>query len=507
MIDKTLHQYAVLSHLGDGGMGAVYYGKNTNLDQEVALKILHPHLARDARLMERFKNEALIQAKLKHPNIIRVTDFVQEGSECAIIMEYIKGKTFDEILEENGKPLPIQRVIELFIPLLSALDFAHSKGVIHRDIKPNNLILQQMHGNQMPMIMDFGVARIMGASKRMTATGTKMGTPYYMSPEQARSERDVDHRTDIYSMAVSMYEMLSGHVPFDRDSDYGLMDAIIKEPSPPIRQLNPLVPPWLEGVLMTAMKKEPNKRFASAGLFAMAITQQSQTPPPPPQPPQHVPLQHQAVSPPMGSPIQTPIPPKGKTVVDPAAGNQMATPSGGMSKNSAALFFGIAALFVVLILGVLWISIDTGTTTPTPSPDTPTPFVKQKITRVKVRNALDKWKSAQNERNPTKYAALFDSNFKGVKRTKSGKIFSYYHNKWIKDRTRMMKEAEWLDIEIKDLKIDIDKSYSEATAVFMQYYRSDSYCDKGEKVIRFIIKNGIVKIVYEEMKWSLPTDC
>lgn len=275
MIGKTLGQYSIVSHLGDGGMGAVYYGKNTNLDQDVALKVLHPHLARDSRLMERFKNEALIQAKLKHPNIVRVTDFVQQGTECAIVMEFIVGKTFDQLLEENGKPLPVRRVIELFLPLLSALDFAHSQGIIHRDIKPNNLILQQMHGSQIPMIMDFGVARIIGASKRMTATGTKMGTPYYMSPEQARSEREIDHRTDIYSMAVSMYEMLTGRVPFDRDSDYGLMDAIIKEPPPPVRTLNPQVPEWLEKVLLVAMAKDPGSRFASAAQFANSMTNAS----------------------------------------------------------------------------------------------------------------------------------------------------------------------------------------------------------------------------------------
>jgi len=309
---------------------------------------------------DRFRREALIQAKLTHPNIVTVNDFFFENDVCGIVMEFIEGETFDEILMRNGGPLDVNRVIQLFLPLLNALQVAHSNKVIHRDLKPENLILQNLQGVHIPKIMDFGIARALDESKRLTATGTKMGTQEYMSPEQCEGKSEITHLSDIYSMAVAMYEMLTGRVPFSNNSDYELMKAVITEPPPPIRQLNPLVPPWLEGVLMTAMQKEPTLRFASAGLFAKAISQQTQTPPPQSQfqPPRQVHQQHQTASPPMGSSIQTPISQKGKTVVDTSVGSPMATPSGGLSKQAIVLIFGIAILAVVFILSVLWIFMD-----------------------------------------------------------------------------------------------------------------------------------------------------
>lgn len=271
MIGETLGQYSIEALIGHGGMGSVYQGINRNIGSKVAIKVLHAHFTADENLVERFRREALVQAKLSHSNIVSALDFVQEGDTHAIIMEFVEGDTFDELLEKNGGPLPWRKVIDLFLPLLDALNFAHSQGVIHRDIKPANLILQEQHGKLIPKIMDFGIAKALSGFRGLTMTGAKMGTPHYMSPEQCKESKNITHQTDIYSIAVTMYQILTGRVPFDKGSDYNLMESIINDPPPSIRQLNSNVSEWLESTLNTAMAKEPDKRFASAGIFAQTL--------------------------------------------------------------------------------------------------------------------------------------------------------------------------------------------------------------------------------------------
>ena len=321
----------------------MFQGTHQHLNKRVAIKVLHTHLVRQPALVERFRQEALIQARLSHPNIVSVNDFFLENDVCGIVMEYIEGETFDDLLARNGGPLDVGRVVQLFLPLLNALQVAHSNKIIHRDLKPSNLILQNLQGAQIPKIMDFGIARALDESKRLTATGTKMGTQEYMSPEQCEGKSEITHLSDIYSMAVSMYEMLTGRVPFSCDSDYQLMKAIITEPPPPIRQINPKVPPWLENVLLTAMHKDPSQRYASAGQFADSITQQLRTPRSP-------------TPPPTDPPAQAPFPQKGETIVDPSLNDLKNQKSKGLSKNTAFLIFGIAFLAVILFLGAMWIS-------------------------------------------------------------------------------------------------------------------------------------------------------
>jgi serine/threonine protein kinase len=281
MIGRVFGQYRIDALIGHGGMGAVYRATDTKLGRPVAMKVLHPHLAGDPALVERFRNEARIQAKLTHPHIVAVYDFVQEGDVCAIVMEYVEGATFDKLLADHHGPLPVDRIIELFVPLLGALDFAHRQGVIHRDLKPSNLILQQLGGSHAPKIMDFGIARALGDAKRMTATGARMGTLYYMSPEQCRGERDITHLSDVYSIAATIYELCAGRPPFESDSDYELMQAVISQTPRRLRELNPAAPQWLEAALMQAMAKDPAYRFSSAGEFAQALKHTAVTPPPP----------------------------------------------------------------------------------------------------------------------------------------------------------------------------------------------------------------------------------
>lgn len=273
-------------------MGTVYLARDDKLDRNVAIKMLHPHLAGEPQIIARFNDEARIQAALRHPNIVSVYDFINRNDQLGIVMEYIEGLPFDELMKKRNGPMPWQQVIDLVRPILFALEFAHSKGVIHRDVKPGNLILENLGGTQIPKIMDFGIARALGAADRRTSTGTKMGTIWYMSPEQCRGRMDLNFSSDIYSMAVSIFEMLTGRVPFQYDSDYDLITAVVNQPPPPARSINPDIPMHVERALLQAMAKNPADRFPSAGAFAQALSGQSpnsqqvrnQQPTPMPQP-------------------------------------------------------------------------------------------------------------------------------------------------------------------------------------------------------------------------------
>lgn len=356
MIGQTFRNYTFKERLGDGGMGTVYRAINNTLEQAVAIKVLHPHLARNPSLVNRFRQEALIQARLPHPNVVTVIDFFHDGEICGIVMEFIRGRTFDQLIEQRGGPLPPAYVTELFYPLLNALQYAHSNQVIHRDIKPGNLILQDMPGMQIPKIMDFGIARALDESKRLTATGTKMGTQEYMSPEQCQGRSDITHLTDIYSMGVSMYEMLTGNVPFKHQTDYELMKAIITEMPPPIRQINSQVPEGLEKVIFTAMQKNPSQRFPSAGQFAEVLKQRQKGTFPPPQPPRPP----QTPKPPDPPKPVPPNPPMlqhsgpGGTIVDPG----LASPK--PPKYNTALILGVVTIIAVAVFALVVILNNSG---------------------------------------------------------------------------------------------------------------------------------------------------
>ncbi len=256
--------------LGTGGMGSVYKAHHERLGNPVAIKVLAPNLARDPDLIGRFEQEARLQANLRHPNIVAVTDFLVEAGLCAFVMELVEGKTLADIIREQRGPLPLSRCRELLDPALDALGFAHEQGIIHRDIKPSNIMVADSGGHEVIKVMDFGIAKALGGAKR-TATGSMMGTLHYMSPEQCKGAKNVDPRADLYSIGVTLYEMATGRVPFDRDSEYEMMTAHIQEPPPPPRQLNPAISTEFEQLIMTSIAKDPRWRFQSANDVRAAL--------------------------------------------------------------------------------------------------------------------------------------------------------------------------------------------------------------------------------------------
>jgi serine/threonine-protein kinase len=229
-IGNTLLGYTILHEIGEGGMGKVYLAENQVIGQQVAIKILDPILARNPDLRERFAQEARIQVALQHQNIVRVLNAQSSDELSFLIMEYIEGQSLDKVLKRRGK-LSVDESIKIFAQVLDAVGYAHDKGIIHRDLKPSNIMVCADGSTK---VTDFGIAKVLGDTN-LTRTGTSMGSPDYMSPEQVLGKKDIDHRTDIYSLGATLYEMLTGRPPFiienggTSDSDFLIKTAHVNQ--------------------------------------------------------------------------------------------------------------------------------------------------------------------------------------------------------------------------------------------------------------------------------------
>jgi beta-lactam-binding protein with PASTA domain len=257
-------RYRVLRRIGSGGMADVYCAEDTHLGRQVAIKVLHRRFAQDQEFVERFRREAKSAAGLNHPNVVGVFDRGEHEGTYYIAMELLEGQTLKDIVAAEA-PLPQERVIDLGLQILQAAGFAHSHGVIHRDFKPHNVIVDQ-HGHA--KVTDFGIARA-GASE-MTETGSIMGTAQYLSPEQAQGHA-VTATSDVYSIGVMLYEMLAGRLPFEGDSAVAVALKHLSEPPAPISQWRPDVHPALEAVVMAALAKDPAQRWQSAEDLAAGL--------------------------------------------------------------------------------------------------------------------------------------------------------------------------------------------------------------------------------------------
>ena len=250
-------------------MSAVYKANDPNLRRVVAVKLIHPHLSRDPEFVRRFEEEAAAVAQLRHPNLIQVFDFTNDDDTYYIVFEFVPGETLQDRLQrlhESGRQMNIDDTVNIITQSADALDYAHKKGLVHRDIKPANIMVNMQND---PIIMDFGIAKIMGGTQH-TATGAVLGTARYMSPEQIKGEK-IDPRTDIYSLGVTLFEMLGGRPPFDANSAMSVMMMHMTDPVPDLRDLRADVPPGLIAVINKAMAKDPDDRYQSAAEFAAAI--------------------------------------------------------------------------------------------------------------------------------------------------------------------------------------------------------------------------------------------
>lgn len=265
MIGEKIHNYQINAHLGQGGMGNVYRATDTMLGREVALKMLHPQLTMQPQFLERFKKEARVLAQLLHPNIAVIYNFIEQGGNHFMVMEYVEGTNLDDLLKKH-RALPPEFVVPVFIQALEGLQHAHRKNIFHRDIKPSNLMLTP---DGTIKLMDFGIAKVAGEQK-MTQVNKIVGTVEFMAPELIQG-KDASAASDIYAAGITMYEMLSGKLPFESDTDFNLMQAILKEKIKSPDKLNASVPKALADIIMKALEKNPASRYADARSFQQAL--------------------------------------------------------------------------------------------------------------------------------------------------------------------------------------------------------------------------------------------
>jgi len=261
---KTLGSYRILEQIGRGGMATVYKAYQPSLDRYIAMKILPPQLSLESGFSKRFRREAHSVAKLEHPHILAVHDFGQEEDLSYIVMPYVDAGTLKDLM---GQPLDPLQIVDLISQIAEALDYAHQHGIVHRDIKPSNVLLDR---GEWVLLTDFGLARMMESSEQITATGVGVGTPDYMSPEQGKGEK-FDHRSDVYSLGIVLYEMLTGGVPFHAETPMAVVLKHIYEPLPLPREINPEIPKGVERVVLKALAKAPDDRYQTAGDLAQAL--------------------------------------------------------------------------------------------------------------------------------------------------------------------------------------------------------------------------------------------
>jgi hypothetical protein len=310
MTGTQIGNYKILEKLGEGGMGTVYKAVDINLDRTVAIKALNAELTGNPELEQRFRAEAKAQANLNHTNLATLYALLIEDGRPWMVMEFIEGETFEQIVQRRG-PIPSNEAIPLFRQALLGVGYAHRMGVVHRDIKPSNMMLNKQG---IVKVMDFGIAKVLGA-RGMTKTGTQMGTAFYMSPEQVLN-RGVDIRSDIYSLGVTLYELLTANVPFNGDSDYQIMTDHVNAPPPLPTKFYPYIPQGLQNAVLKALEKNPDARFQTVEEFGSALEQ--------PDtfgvvPVEIIPTVIPAVIPaPRGATVVESAPPRGATVVETA---------------------------------------------------------------------------------------------------------------------------------------------------------------------------------------------
>ena len=265
MIGQHIHGYQINAHLGQGGMGNVFRATDKMLGREVALKMLHPQLTMQAQFLERFKKEARVLAQLLHPNIAVIYNFIEQDGHHFMVMEYVEGTSLDDLLKKY-KTLPASFVVPVFIQALEGLQHAHKKNILHRDIKPSNLMLTT---DGTLKIMDFGIAKVAGEQK-MTQVNKIVGTVEFMAPELIQG-KEASAASDIYAMGVTLYELVSGQLPFESDTDFNLMQAILKKKIKPLEKLGATIPKALSDIVMKALDKNPDNRYPDARSFQQAL--------------------------------------------------------------------------------------------------------------------------------------------------------------------------------------------------------------------------------------------
>ena len=264
LIGKVVDGYEIQGIIGQGGMATVYRAQQVSMKRVVAMKVLPQQFVTDDTYMQRFSREVEIVSKLEHRNIVPVYDYGQHNGQPYIVMRYMSGGSVDDMLADG--PLDVEKSLNIIQQIAPALDYAHSKDILHRDLKPSNILLDDDGG---AYLTDFGIARILGQQPGSTITTQGVvGTPSYMSPEQAQGH-ELDGRSDVYALGVTLFEMTTGRRPFISDTPYSIAVMQVTTPPPSPRDYNPSIPMQVEQVILKALKKRADERYASAFIMAL----------------------------------------------------------------------------------------------------------------------------------------------------------------------------------------------------------------------------------------------
>jgi len=278
LLKEKIREYTIEGLIGRGGMGSVYLATHVHLQTRAALKVLLERFSDNVLIKERFVNEARILHQLRHSNIVEQREFFEENGRLVLVMEYVDGRPLDKMIGQDSGPIPWEKTLPLFIQILDGIGYAHSKGIVHRDIKPASILISK---EGQVKVTDLGIAKIAG-DQGMTRTGAQMGTLRYESPEQIRGAKDVDHRSDIYSLGMTLYEMLAGRLPFETDgvsSEFEVMKLIVNRTvnfDP--KEYYPHIPEWLVEIIHKATEIDPGSRFQSCEEFKQQIIEHEDLP-------------------------------------------------------------------------------------------------------------------------------------------------------------------------------------------------------------------------------------
>jgi serine/threonine-protein kinase len=272
LVGTVLGRYRLERLLGEGGMGVVYAARHQDLGKLAAVKILHERYDASEQVRVRFMREGQAVSRIRHPNIVDVYDVGTEQGRVYLVMELLEGEDLRSLLAREG-PLSPQRTADLLVPVIAAVAAAHDLGVVHRDLKPDNVFLCAERNAVSPKVLDFGISKVADPEKAasLTGTGTLLGTPYYMSPEQAQTDKNVDARSDQYSLGVILYECVTGRRPIDEPALYQLIQRIVQGDFPAPRQVNPSISAVFEHVVLRSMARVPSERFPTTRALGRAL--------------------------------------------------------------------------------------------------------------------------------------------------------------------------------------------------------------------------------------------
>lgn len=475
MIGKLFgNRYEIISKIGAGGMANVYKARCTILNRVVTVKILRSELAEDKDFVRRFQNEAQAVALLSHPNIVSIYDVGEENGLPYLVMEYVEGDNLKEIIRSKGA-LPPSEVVNIGIQVCAALSHAHGKGIIHRDIKPHNILVAP--GGQIK-VTDFGLARFLSVpSATMTQSGTVMGSVHYFSPEQARGE-EADAQSDIYSLGTVLYEAACGHVPFEGDSPVSIALKHLQEEPPGLRIENESIPEELEQIIMKAMAKDPKLRFASAEEMRRALSKDSTD---------ELALPHEEE---LTRPIPIPVEPENKN----KAGKKRKLHPAAI----AAIVAGILLLFAVV--GYAFSAWYFGSTVVIPdvmgeTEAKATEKLKGEGFKVEVNEVFDQGKEVD--------VVVQQDPVAGTE-VKKGRQVSIWVNKgpssvWLPDVTSVAEKEARLTLEGREFVVKITKENHDSVAeglVIRQSPAGDQNQPKGTEVTLVVSQGPVVRDVY-----------